>query len=383
MSIINGAEYGSLRPIHLACIHDLPKVVDILLQFGADPNLTTTAGEYAFPPQFEGNTALMLSENVEISRMLLEYGADVNARTEYGISPLSSVCESERDVIEVIRLLLDNGADINNKDHDTDYPLLLAVKYQSLETIKLLADRGSMIDEPGGFDDTPVYRALECNRLDIADYLVSKGARIDGNMKNDWSFITNAFVDNFGEDAIKFLVNHGSKADLENERNILGDEFYNLSSGDDWKLEYLASMVDINEVLDFESKSPLMHFLVNGEHEMVEKMVKLGAKFEVRESYAHHLLRNVEEEAMEGDLSTVKLMMRHGFDATETLLNYAHKYDETPGLTVLILSDKPRQYLDLLVHSKNSRTYEISYKEGRTVISGLNCSLIISHLTKK
>lgn len=131
MSMINSIEYGSLRPIHLACIHDSPKAVDILLQFGADPNLVTTAGKYAFPPQFEGITPLMLSENAEISKMILEYGADVNARTEYGISPLSSVCESEKDVGDIVRLLLDNGADINNRDHDNDYPLLLSVKSQS------------------------------------------------------------------------------------------------------------------------------------------------------------------------------------------------------------------------------------------------------------
>lgn len=248
-----------------------------------------------------------------------------------------------------------------------------------LETIKLLIERGSIIDEPGKFGDTPVYHALECGRLDIAEYFVSKGSQTDGVVGNDWSFITNAFINGFSEDAIKFLVGHESKVDWENERYILGDEFYNLTSDDDWKLEYLASVVDINEILDFESKSPLMHFLINGEHEMVEKMVKLGAKFEVREDYAWLVLRRIEKDAWEDKTTTLDFMMPY----EELLLDYAYEYDNTPGFTQLIMSDVRHPFLDLLIQSKKSETCEMSYKQGKRVISGLNCSLIISRLTQK
>ena len=66
--------------------------------------------------------------NVEAVKTLLAKGADVNAKTEYGATPLFFACD--RGNAEVVKLLLDAGADPNV--HDTFYkatPTIWAARY--------------------------------------------------------------------------------------------------------------------------------------------------------------------------------------------------------------------------------------------------------------
>lgn len=78
--------------------------------------------------------------NVEAVKMLLAKGADVNAKTEYGATPLFFACD--RGNVEVVRLLLAAGADIEARD--TFYkstPISWAVQRDQAEVVKLLVEK--------------------------------------------------------------------------------------------------------------------------------------------------------------------------------------------------------------------------------------------------
>ena len=60
--------------------------------------------------------------------MLLDKGADINAKNEADLTPLMAAAREGR--IDIAKLLLDNGADINAKNEADLTPLMAAAREQ-------------------------------------------------------------------------------------------------------------------------------------------------------------------------------------------------------------------------------------------------------------
>jgi ankyrin repeat protein len=94
----------------------------------------------------EGWTALHLAASAEIATMLLDAGADINARNRHkvfgpGNSPLSAATYQQR--LDVVRLLIERGADVNQGDNAGFTPLHLAAANGYLEIARRLLDAGA------------------------------------------------------------------------------------------------------------------------------------------------------------------------------------------------------------------------------------------------
>ena len=58
--------------------------------------------------------------------MLIQAGADVNAREDCGYTPLHCACASGDSAM--VKLLIENGADVNAVNHDGQTPLHFAIE---------------------------------------------------------------------------------------------------------------------------------------------------------------------------------------------------------------------------------------------------------------
>jgi len=110
------------------------ELVKLLLDKGADVNAMS-----------EGvGTALMRASNVDVVRLLLDKGADVNAKWKCGYHPACLLGETAlmraaaSGSVDKVKLLLDRGADINTKSNDGETALLSATCSGRVEVIKIL-----------------------------------------------------------------------------------------------------------------------------------------------------------------------------------------------------------------------------------------------------
>jgi ankyrin-2 len=131
----NATDSVHQTPLMWATEAQHPKTVATLLEHRADARLVNSDGEAAL--HFAA-----WRPSVEIAKLLLDHGADPNAKTTMGTTPLHRAAATRRDV-EMIRLLLDRGADPNLKENDGEKPLYYALHEGQTEAARLLLERGT------------------------------------------------------------------------------------------------------------------------------------------------------------------------------------------------------------------------------------------------
>jgi len=80
------------------------------------------------------------NEYLEIVKLLIENGADINKSDNYGQTPLFIACQN--GYLEIVKLLIENGADINKSNNNGKTPLFIAREYQRFEITAVLIENG-------------------------------------------------------------------------------------------------------------------------------------------------------------------------------------------------------------------------------------------------
>jgi len=146
---------------------DDPKIVEVLISNGAKVNYRSDKeGKEAFLKNLENNidednflqiddeenytdalhNAARFNHNVEIIKLLLDAGADVNSEDQFNdYTPLMEAVENNND-FEVIKVLLQYGADTKSKDCDGNSLLDIATMYNTDNNVlELLVQSGMPI----------------------------------------------------------------------------------------------------------------------------------------------------------------------------------------------------------------------------------------------
>lgn len=130
---INSFSADGFQPLGLAAFFGQKAVAELLLRAGAQVNTTSRNGLAVAPI----NSAAA-GEQLEIVRLLLEYGADPNIAQGEGFVPLHAAAENGQ--VEMIQLLLAAGADPHSRTSDGRTPRDLALAGGHAQAADLLAD---------------------------------------------------------------------------------------------------------------------------------------------------------------------------------------------------------------------------------------------------
>lgn len=180
----NGAQINSgierKSPLHYAVQKNHLNCVQLLLQYGANPNT----------PQVYTETPLHVaaaSGYVECIKLLLDFGADI--RSQFGRRRITALhLAAEDDYAECVRLLLDGGANINATNADGQTPLHLACLAQAVDTVGVLIERGANVNAIYKDGRTALHAAIvkESRFWDCARMLLE--AKVDVNKADNFGY---------------------------------------------------------------------------------------------------------------------------------------------------------------------------------------------------
>lgn len=131
--------------LHWACVLTLPECVKILVAAGADINARTR----------DGSTPLMMirhahQSSYECIKLLVDAGANVNITNKWGWSSLHLAClcnpQYIQDIyvyIEGVKLLIAAGIDLNIKAYKEPTPLHIACLENNTHLVQVLLESGA------------------------------------------------------------------------------------------------------------------------------------------------------------------------------------------------------------------------------------------------
>ena len=101
----------------------------------------------------------------DVARLLLEHGADVNARIEHddddeGMTPLH-LAAADRGRVQVVRVLLEHGANAGAEDNEGRTPLHTAAAYGIVEGVHVLLEYGANVGAEDNKGRTPLHDAVD------------------------------------------------------------------------------------------------------------------------------------------------------------------------------------------------------------------------------
>jgi len=133
------------------------------------PKLAQTRGQDGYTPLHKVADRSSDEEAVEMARLLLQNGAEVNARNRFNATPLHLAASQGR--AKLCALLIDKGADLNAKANTGRTPLHCAAGDGRLEACQVLLARGADPDIRDGVEMTPLELAEHEKNEEVADLL--------------------------------------------------------------------------------------------------------------------------------------------------------------------------------------------------------------------
>jgi ankyrin repeat protein len=266
-----------------------------------------------FIEDFEGNThwneyhldglstALHLAckfNNPLILAFLTSQAIDLNARNFKGLTALAVGAESCL-MSSLMDIIITAGADLNIVSHESESPLLMAVKAKSLDNTRLLVSKGALLDIQTKDMDSALRNAVNQKFLKLVEVLCEGGA--NANLPDNKSRTPLHHAFNMAEtsadasfDIEAALLEHGADINAKDKRGRtpLHYAFVKIGKSDDAvfidPIETVSSAcsvpnLDVN-IQDFWGKTPLHYSVQHGSITSAMFLMSKNSDFEIRDN---------------------------------------------------------------------------------------------------
>jgi ankyrin repeat protein len=202
--------------LNIAASKKFQAITRLLLDWGADVNAKDRSGMTALHRAAYG-------EHEAIVRLLLERGADINAISRSGMTALHVAAEYGHEAI--VRLLLEEGADINAKSRSRMTALHVAAEYGHEAILRLLLEGGAHSNIKAEHGMIALHCAVYKGYEAIARLLLANGSDIHAIHLNGDTALHIAMIDG-NMRIVQLLLKKGANP---NARNYLHETPLNVA----------------------------------------------------------------------------------------------------------------------------------------------------------
>src|SRR5215475_678312 len=162
--VVNGKDAGGSTALHHAAGYGPVGNLQLLIDKGADVNAKNR----------RGSTPLHWAIHDEAKvRLLLSKGANVNAKQAQGRAPLYLAAMLGKSV-PTMRLLFTRGADPNLASANGQTPLMMAAARGDVEGMRLLIERGADVNSKNGAGETSLMAACASGNARAVQLLIDQ-----------------------------------------------------------------------------------------------------------------------------------------------------------------------------------------------------------------
>jgi ankyrin repeat protein len=327
-------------------------------------------------------------ENINIIKILIDNGVDVDYKTEDGGLTLLHLASASQKTEFIKYLVEDAHADINSIDDFSQTPLFSAVYYDKFETVKYLIDKGCDICHTNneGVSILQILVSEQDTDADIVKYLVLKGAEIDVKNRTTFHYLSEYanlelfkfFENNCCETDIKDIVNNVNHdcsllhyAVIGKLDEELRDEIGRIERFENAKIEMVKYLVEkyyeTNIDIEYRGKTTLFFAIEEDNMNIVKYLIEKGANLK-------NIPNSVDIAAKNNNLTMIKYLVENGADIN-------HK--EGPEETTALISASVKGYLDIVKYLSTNSDINHKNKNGYSALhesSIMDYDDIVKHL---
>ncbi|WP_341808229.1 ankyrin repeat domain-containing protein [Wolbachia endosymbiont (group E) of Neria commutata] len=215
--------------IFVAADDGYENIVKLLIEKGADVNAKNKYGEAILH-------FAVVEGNLEIVKLLLEHGANINYQGSYNDTVLHEAIKNRhRDITEYLINVEDINLNLQNKEGKTT--LHLAVLYGYSEIVRLLVEKKSSLDIQDKFGQAALHIAINRGHSEVAQLIIehmlirneTKPDFLNEKLLNHWTKCTTEIEEmqnlNVGDSKISFfdilIADKKKLASCVNDDNII------------------------------------------------------------------------------------------------------------------------------------------------------------------
>ncbi len=171
---VNAKDVQGNTALDRAAYYDIGECIQILIAAGANVNATSDTETPLYNASDSGNA--------QVVGILLNSGANVNARLKYGSTALMAASSANHP--KILNALLVAGADVNLSDTQGYTALRLTLSQNQSECCRALVSAGADVNAKTFNDFTPLHFAAVEGNPDTIRVLIQAGAKL--NARDKW-----------------------------------------------------------------------------------------------------------------------------------------------------------------------------------------------------